>query len=249
MGAVVIANDLEASPLGETVTQINRTGGTATALPADITSRQFPDVAVELALDSYGSLDIVVNNAGWTTSRLVHQITDAEWGQLYAVHVDAPFRLLRRAQPVFAAQAQRDRQRNMHRQRKVVSVSSLAGIHGLTGGAHYASAKAAVIALSRSLAKEWARHSVNVNAVALGVVDTRLVRTPAPENVLTPAGGETIQLGIEPKNQHLLLERTAMRRPGWPDEAAGAISFLCSPDSDYITGHVLECSGGTSATP
>jgi 3-oxoacyl-[acyl-carrier protein] reductase len=243
-GARIVVNDLDPDPAADTVERIEKAGGQAVAVPGSITDTGFADRFIDTAMSAYGELDIVVNNAGYTWDGVIQKITDEQWTAILDVHVTAPFRLLRAAQPVIKTLVQRDRAAGTLHHRKVVNVSSISGLAGNPGQANYAAAKAAVIGLTKTLAKEWGRYAVNVNAVAYGVIRTRLTDPSGPGRI--DVGGRQLTVGLNHDIAADLDRAIPLGRPGTAEEAAGAVYLLCTPEADYITGEVLTCSGGYS---
>jgi 3-oxoacyl-[acyl-carrier protein] reductase len=130
--------------------------------------------------------------------------------------------------------------------RKVVNVSSISGTMGMVTQVNYSGAKAAIIGMTKALAKEWGPSRVNVNAVAFGLIDTRL-SVVHDEGATMEVAGREVRLGLPPGVRESMRDIVPLGRPGRVEEAAGAIAFLCSPWSDYVTGHVLTVSGGATA--
>ncbi|MBB2911239.1 3-oxoacyl-[acyl-carrier protein] reductase [Streptosporangium becharense] len=237
-GARVVVNDLDREPAAETVAAIEAAGGEALACVGSVTDDGFAERFVAEAVDGFGGLDIIVNNAGYTWDNVIQKMADEQWDAMHDVHVKAPFRVLRAAQPYIRANP-------VDHHRKVVNISSVSGIGGHPGQANYSSAKAAVIGLTKALSKEWGRLKVNVNAVAFGLIETRLtVAVSGAETI--EVEGRQIKVGI---STDFLAASTAMiplGRAGSPAEAAGAVYLLCLPESDYISGQVVVCGGGLS---
>jgi len=243
-GARVVVNDLDEGPAKDTVDAIEAAGGQAVACVGSVTEDDFAERFVQTAVDTYGGLDIVVNNAGYTWDTVIQKMSDEQWDTILNLHLRAPFRILRAAQPVFSRQAKAEAAQGIRVQRRVVNISSGAGTDGNAGQANYSSAKAGIIGLTKTLAKEWGRYQVNVNAVAYGWILTRLTEVPAGRDALVEVDGRTLPMGINPAVRAQLEAMTPLGRPGTPEEAAGAVFLLCSPEADYITGHVLMCDGG-----
>jgi len=243
-GARVVVNDLDPVPAAETVALIGEAGGEAVAFPGDITEPGFAERFVAAAVDAYGGLHIVVNNAGFTWDGVIQKTTDERWDAILDVHLKAPFRILRAAQPVIAAAARREAVVGRVAHRKVVNVSSIVGLSGNAGQVNYGSAKAGLIGLTRTLAKEWGRYAVNVNAVAFGLISTRLTEAAAGSEAAIEVGGRRIPVGISPEYVDAIAQAIPLRRTGTVEEAAGAVYLMCTPESDYISGQVLVCGGG-----
>jgi 3-oxoacyl-[acyl-carrier protein] reductase len=185
-----------------------------------------------------------VNNAGYTWDSVIQKMTDEQWDTIVDLHLKAPFRILRAAQPVISRLYKAEAAEGRRVQRKVVNISSGAS-NGNAGQANYSSAKAGVIGLTKTLAKEWGRYQVNVNAVAYGWILTRLTETKAGDSASKiEIDGRLLPMGINPEVRKQLEAMTPLGRAGTPEEAAGAVYLLCTPEADYITGQVLFCDGG-----
>lgn len=242
-GAAVAINDLDDEPAAETAARIREGGGRATYLPGDITQPEFPQRLVDATLENLGGLDIVVNNAGYTWDSVIQKTTDEQFQAMLDIHVKAPFRLLRAAAGHIRDSAKHEARAGKRVMRKVVNITSIAGTDGNAGQAGYSSGKAAVIGLTKSLAKEWGRYNVNVNAVGFGIIETRLTQALGPQAGID-IRGQRIAVGVPPQFLERLPQVCPLGRPGSAAEAAGAVLFFCSPLSDYVTGEVLICGGG-----
>lgn len=241
-GAKVIACDLDEGALASTITEIQALGKEiGVALAGNVTDPAFPNRLVQCAIQ-HGGLDIVVNNAGYTWDSVIQKTTDEQFLAMLEIHTVAPFRILRAAAEWFRTSAKAEVESGRIRMRKVVNVSSLSGIDGNPGQCGYASGKAAVVGLTRTLAKEWGRYNVNVNAVAFGLMETRLTK-PMDENIIE-IGERNIKVGMKEEVRQQVVTQIPLMRLGTAEEAAGAIGFLCSSLSDYVTGELLICSGG-----
>ncbi len=244
-GAAVVVNDLDEEPAKEVVAEIEARGGSGTVCAGDVTAEDFADRFVAAAVDSFGGLDIIVNNAGYTWDSVIQKTTDEQWDAILDVHLKAPFQILRAAQPVISAQVKKARSAGDPIVcRKVVNISSLAGIGGNSGQVNYAAAKAGVIGFTKTIAKEWGRYNVTANTVAFGLIKTRLTEVPAGGDGKIDIAGRELKVGV---NSDLLaaVERTVpLGRAGTPVEAAGAVYLLCLPESNYVTGQTLVCGGG-----
>jgi 3-oxoacyl-[acyl-carrier protein] reductase len=243
-GAVILISDLDEKSLAETAELIAAARGKAQTLAGDVTSENFAEELVTAALERLGGVDILVNNAGYTWDGVIHKMSDEQWQSMLDVHLTAPFRIVRAASSYFREAAKREIEAaGRARARKIVNVSSTSGTRGNFGQANYAAAKAGVIGLTKTLAREWGRFNVQVNAVAFGLIDTRLTRDKeSGEKILR--GESSIDLGIPAAMRELAIRQIPLLRPGTPEEAAGAILFFCSPLSDYVSGQVLEVCGG-----
>ena len=242
-GASVVVNDLDDAPAKETVAAIEEAGGRAVACAGSVTADGFAERFVQTAVDEFGGIDIVVNNAGYTWDSVIQKMTDEQWDAILDVHLKAPFRILRAAQPVIAAAAKAEKAEGVVRCRKVVNVSSLAGTGGNACQANYSAAKAGVMGLSKTMAKEWGRYNVTVNTVAFGFIKTRLTAA-ATDGATIDVDGREIAVGMSPALVSALEQMIPLGRGGTPEEAAGAVYLLCLPESDYISGQTVICGGG-----
>jgi 3-oxoacyl-[acyl-carrier protein] reductase len=239
-GAKVLVNDLDGDAAEQAAGEIE---GETVAFAGDLTVDGVPDRLVETAVEAFGGLDIVVNNAGYTWDGPIHKLSDEQFQAMLEIHNVVPFRVLRAAAPHLREPAKRERDEGREVFRKVVNVSSVSGTMGNAGQANYSSGKAGVVGLTKTLAKEWGQFKINVNAVAFGFIETRL--TAAKENAETiHAEGREIQLGIPEQLRQMASMLIPIGRPGTPEEAAGGVFFLCSPWSNYVHGQVLNVTGG-----
>jgi 3-oxoacyl-[acyl-carrier protein] reductase len=242
-GARVLVNDLDGELAEQAASEI---GGGATAFAGDLTKPGVCEGLVETAAAELGKIDIIVNNAGYTWDGVLHQMTDEQFQAMIDIHTVVPFRVLRAAAPHLREPAKRERDEGREVFRKVVNVSSISGTMGNAGQANYASGKAAVVGLTRTLAKEWGQFKVNVNAVAFGFVETRL--TAAKEDGATFEKGDvSIDLGIPEQMRSLATMMIPLGRAATPEEAAGGVFILCTPWSNFVHGQVLNVTGGSFA--
>ena len=242
-GARVVVNDLDAAPAQETVEAITRAGGEAVACPGSVTAADFPRRFIATALETFGGLHIIVNNAGFIWNGPIHKTTDEQWDAIQDVHLRAPFRILREAFPHIRDQTAAEAGAGQRVQRKVVNISSVSGTRGAAGQANYASATAGLVGLTKTLAREWGRYNVNVNCVAFGLIETRLTQEIRGETAIE-IEGRMHRVGLLAQGRAATVAQIPLGRAGTPDEAAGGVLLLCLPESDYITGQVLEVSGG-----
>jgi 3-oxoacyl-[acyl-carrier protein] reductase len=243
-GARLVVNDLDPGELSETVTGVTRRGGEAVGCAGDVTQPSFGDEFVRAALDSFGSVDIIVNNAGYTWDSVIQKMTDEQWQAMLDVHVTGPFRILRAAAPWLREQARREQAEGHEVFRKVVNISSATGLGGNPGQANYAAAKSGINGLTKTLAKEWGRYRVNVNSVAFGLIRTRLTEAPANGEDSIQVDDKRIKVGVTAEQFAAFEQTIPLGRGATPEEAAGAVYLLCAPESNYVTGHVLLCTGG-----
>jgi 3-oxoacyl-[acyl-carrier protein] reductase len=242
-GAKVVINDLDAAPAEQTLAEIRAAGGTATACIGNVSHKDFGERFVATAVDTFGGLDIVVNNAGYTWDSVIQKMTDEQWEAILDVHLAAPFRILRAASEVFRVKSKQEAAAGQGHVRKVVNISSIAGFMGNPGQANYAAAKAGIHGLTRTLAREWGRYQVTVNTVAFGLIQTRLT-VAADGGSTIDVDGRALKVGVNPEFLKQAEAGIPLGRAGKPSEAAGAVYLLCTPDSDYVTGQLLICAGG-----
>ncbi|MEU7145271.1 SDR family oxidoreductase [Nocardia sp. NPDC046473] len=244
-GAKVVVNDLDAEPAKETVAAVAAAGGQAVSCVGSVTEDGFAERFVQTAVDEFGGLDIIINNAGYTWDSVIQKMTDEQWDAILDVHLKAPFRILRAAQPVIAAAVKQAKAAGEPVPcRKVVNISSMAGTGGNAGQANYSSGKAGVLGLTKALAKEWGRYNVTVNAVAFGLIKTRLTEAPAGTGGTIDVQGKEIKVGVNPNLLAAMEQMIPLGRGGTPAEAAGAVYLLCLPESDYVSAQTLVCGGG-----
>ena len=239
-GAKVVINDLDGDVAEQTSKEI---AGETTVFSGDLTKGDAPDKLVQTAIDAWGKLDIIVNNAGYTLDAPIHRLSDDWWQRMLDIHVTVPFRVVRAAAPHFREPAKREREEGREVFRKIVNVSSTSGTFGNAGQANYSAAKSAVVGLTKTLAKEWGQFKVNTNAVAFGFIDTRLTQSKDDANRMV-IDGEEVQLGIPDQLRGMSQMLIPLGRPAAPEEAAGGVFFLCSPWSNYVHGQVLNVTGG-----
>ncbi len=242
-GARIVVNDLDADPAEETVQAIRAAGGQAVACIGSVSAPDFAERFVGTAVSEFKGLDIIVNNAGYTWDSVVQKMTDEQWYAMIDVHLTAPFRILRAAQPVIRALAKAEGEAGQRVVRKVVNISSVAGLFGNAGQANYSTAKAGIVGMTQTLAKEWGRMNVTVNCVAFGFIQTRLTASTAEATAANIEGRE-IKVGVNPGLLAMMEQSIPLGRGGTPEEAAGAVYLLCAPESDYVSGQTLMCTGG-----
>lgn len=212
----------------------------------NVTEADFGARFVKKAVDAFGGLDIIVNNAGYTWDAVVQKMSDEQWYAMIDCHLTAPFRILRAAQPVIKALAQEEAARGASHHRKVVNISSIAGLTGNPGQINYASAKAGLVGMTLTLAKEWGRLRTNVNCVAFGLISTRLTEPTADAHATVRIGERDIRVGLNPELKSTLERTIPLGRAGTPQDAAGAVFLFCTPESDYISGQTVLCAGGAT---
>ena len=189
------------------------------AIVADISTADGAGVAIEAAMQQLGRLDVLVNNAGITRDTLLMRMNDDDWDDVLTTNLKGAFLTSKAAI------------RPMLRQRsgRIVNISSVVGQVGNAGQANYAAAKAGLIGFTKSLAKEVGSRGITVNAIAPGFIDTRMTA------------------GLPDETKSAILERTPLNRFGMPEDVAGAVAYLASPEASYITGHTLVLDGGLTS--
>jgi len=240
-GAKVLINDLDGDVAEEASNEI---AGETAVFSGDLTKTGACDDLVAAAVDAFGGVDIVVNNAGYTWDGVIHRMTDEQFQAMIEIHTAVPFRVARALAPHWREAAKAERAEDKEVFRKIINVSSTSGTMGNPGQANYSSAKMAVVGLTKTLAKEWGQFKINVNAVAFGFVDTRLTAAKEEGGEMTAPGGEKIELGIPEQMRAMAQAVIPLGRAAQPTEAAGPVLFLASPLANYVHGQVLNVTGG-----
>jgi 3-oxoacyl-[acyl-carrier protein] reductase len=241
-GAGVLACDLDQDVLLETQASVAAPERVA-ILRGDLMEPAVPQRIVDAALQTFHSLDIIVNCAGFSWDNVIQKATDEQFLAMLNIHIMAPFRLLRAASGYLRETARREIAAGRQIMRKVVNITSISGTDGNPGQAGYAAGKAGVIGLTKTMAKEWGRYNINVNAVGFGLIQTRMTQ-PLSSGANVTVAGKEVPIGVQPSVLDSIESVCPLRRMGTPEEAAGAVLFFCSSLSDYVTGEVLICSGG-----
>ena len=240
-GARVLVTDLDEDVAREAAEGI---AGETAVFGGDLTQDGVPEAVVQRAVDSFGQLDIVVNNAGYTWDGMAHKMSDDQFRAMLEIHTVVPFRLCRAAAPYLRDAGKADKEAGREIFRKVVNVTSISGTQGNLGQANYSAAKAGLVGLTKTLAREWGPFKVNVNAVAFGFVETRLTAASDEGGEAFVKDGVEIPLGIPERMRQMAPMIIPLGRPATPEDAAGPIFFLCSPWSNFVHGQVLTASGG-----
>jgi 3-oxoacyl-[acyl-carrier protein] reductase len=239
-GAQVLINDLDGDVAEQAAGEI---AGDTAVFAGDLTKPGAADELVAKAIDAFGKIDIIVNNAGYTVDAPVHKMSDEQFQAMIDIHTIVPFRVIRAAAPHLREPAKKEREEGKEVFRKIVNISSTSGTFGNAGQANYSAGKAGVVGLTKTIAKEWGQFKVNVNAVAFGFIDTRLTQAKVDDNTME-IGGEKVQLGIPEQMRQMASMLIPLGRPASPEEAAGGVFFLCSPWSNYVHGQTLHVTGG-----
>ncbi|HEV3055387.1 MAG TPA: SDR family oxidoreductase [Solirubrobacteraceae bacterium] len=239
-GAKVLINDLDGDVAEQTASEID---GDTLVYAGDLTKPGVPDELVQKVIDEWGQVDILVNNAGYTLDAPIHKMSDEWFQRMLDIHSIVPFRMCRAVAPFMREPAKEEKEEGREVFRKIVNVSSISGTMGNAGQANYSSGKSAVVGLTKTLAKEWGQFKINVNAVAFGYIETRLTASKDEANTME-IGGEKVQLGIPDQLRGMAPMLIPLGRAGTPEEAAGGVFFLCSPWANFVTGQVLNITGG-----
>jgi len=215
-GSDIVICDVDVEAAQQTQSEIEALGRRALGVKVDVTVIKEVEEMVHLILDKFSKIDILINNAGITKDNLILRMSEAEWDNVLSVNLKGAFNCIKSVS------------RRMIKQRygKIVNVASIIGIIGNAGQANYAASKGGLIALTKSLAKELASRSVNVNAIAPGFIKTAMTDK------------------LPPDYQKQMLDAIPLGRFGSPEDVAKVCVFLASSESDYITGQVLVIDGG-----
>ncbi|HBV98740.1 MAG: 3-oxoacyl-ACP reductase [Peptococcaceae bacterium BICA1-7] len=244
-GARLVITDIDNAPAEEVVGEIRKMGGEAIAVVGDVTAADYPGRLISETVEAFGpDIDIIVNNAGYTWDATAHKMTDKQWQAMLDVHVTAPFRIIREASPYMRDNAVKEKEQNGRAKcRKIINISSIAGLDGNFGQANYSSAKAAVVGLTKTMSREWGPFNICVNCVAFGFIDTRLTQSKEKGEVIEK-DGEKVAIGVPDKIRMMVNLLCPLGRAADPDEAAAGILMMASPMADYITGQVIRVTGG-----
>jgi 2-hydroxycyclohexanecarboxyl-CoA dehydrogenase len=221
-GAKVAVFDINLEAAQKVADEINVSGGSAAAFKCDITDRVAVDVAVAETIDQFGSIDVLVNNAGWDIFKPFVKTAPEEWTKLIAINLTGALHMHHAVLPGMVER----------KNGRIVNIASDAARVGSSGEAVYAACKGGLVAFSKTIAREHARHNVNVNVVCPGPTDTALFAD-------YKAGA-----GNPEKLMEAFTRSIPLGRIGQPDDLPGAILFFASDDARYVTGQVLSVSGG-----
>jgi len=240
-GARVLINDLDADVAEQAASEID---GETAVFAGDLTKEGAADELVKAANDAFGTVDIAINNAGYTWDGVAHKMSDEQFQAMLDIHTIVPFRVARALAPSWREAAKAERGEGKEVFRKIVNVSSTSGMMGNAGQVNYSAAKMGVVGLTKTLAKEWGQFKINVNAVAFGFVETRLTAAKEAGEEMTSPTGEKIELGIPEQMRAMASAIIPLGRPATPEEASGPVLFLSSPLANYMHGQVLNVTGG-----
>ena len=239
-GAKVLINDIDGDVAEQAASEID---GETAVFSGDLTSEGACDKLVETAIEAFGSVDCVINNAGYTWDGVVHRMSDEQFQAMLEIHTVVPFRVIRAIAPHWREAAKAEAAEGNEVFRKIVNISSVSGTMGNAGQANYAAAKAGVTGLTKTIAKEWGQFKINCNAIAFGFVETRLTASK-DEGGEIERDGEKIGLGIPDQAREMAKFIIPLGRPAQPEEAAGPVLLLCSNYANYIHGQVINVTGG-----
>lgn len=227
-GAAVFLTDIDEAPLMEVVKELQTAGGKADGCAGDVRKAEDCQKVMDKAVEKFGKIDILVNNAGLTRDALINRMTDDQWNVCVDISLKGTFNCIRAASKYMMKAGHNGR---------IVNVASVAGLMGNVGQINYSAAKAGIIGLTKTVAREWGRFGITCNVVAYGFVDTRLTREK--ETQQEHVNGELV--GIPKKIRDMILLQVKIMTP---EDAAKPVLFLASDDAAFITGHVLNVSAG-----
>jgi len=215
-GAKVVVADLNEKGGREIVEEIKKAGGEAFFAKLDVCNREQSQEVVKETLDRYGKIDVLINNAGINQDALIQKMTEEQWDNVLTVDLKGPFNCI---QAVVDAMTE-------HGTGEIINVSSIVGLYGNIGQTNYAAAKAGLIGMTKTLAKELGKKGIRINAVAPGFISTPMT-AKVPEKILD-----------------MMKEKTPLKRLGQPDDVAYALLYLASDEANFVNGAVLSVDGG-----
>jgi len=247
-GSKVIVTDIDAAKSDAVANGILKAGGTASSFPGDIMDPEFAQRLIEHTIKTFGKINNIINNAGFTWDGVIHKMSDKQWNTIIECHNTAPFRIIRAAAPYLREPAKEEISKGLTPEsRCIINISSISGTHGNAGQINYSTAKMGILGLTKTVAKEWGFLGIRCNCIAFGTILTRLTQAQTSTSTIEVAG-EKIGIGIPAANvsKDAFKATVPLERAGTVDEAAGSILMLCSPLASYITGQCLEVTGGRS---
>jgi 3-oxoacyl-[acyl-carrier protein] reductase len=216
LGANIVVNDVVEAAAAKVVAEVEAAGREAIVSTASVSDAEAVDGMVAAAMEKWGRVDILVNNAGITRDSLLMRMKDDQWDSVLEINLKGAFVCTRSAvRPMVKA-----------RYGRIINIASIVGARGNAGQANYAASKGGLIALTKTIAQEFASRDITCNAVAPGVVDTAMFRA-LPE-----------------ETQQAWMDQVPLGRAGTPEDVAECVAFFCLPGGSYITGHVLHLNGG-----
>ena len=239
-GAKVFLCDVDKDPLEKTINEIKSINRHISGISGDVTKQSdVQNIMKKEAEFGNGSIDILCNIAGITRDRVIQKMTLEDWNFIISINLTGTFNCIQAAEPYIRETAKNELEKTGKiNSRSIINISSTSGTTGNPGQINYAASKAGIVGLTKTVAKEWARYNIRCNAIAPGVIETRL----------TQAKKEGEDFGIPEKQKQMLLnlqkETGLARDPGQPEDVANAILFFASDLSSYVTGQVLTVAGG-----
>ncbi|MBC8180994.1 3-oxoacyl-[acyl-carrier-protein] reductase [candidate division KSB1 bacterium] len=215
-GFRIVICDIMEDEVVKTAKEMEQFGTKTIGVKVDVTKIEDVEKLFEETVSTFGSVDVLVNNAGITRDTLLIRMKESDWDAVIAVNLKGTFNCTKAAAKYMMKQ----------RSGKIVNISSVVGVMGNVGQANYSASKGGVISLTKSAAKELAARNITVNAVAPGYIETEMTK------VLPDAAKESF------------LNLIPLKRPGQPEDVANVVSFLISPAADYVTGQVINIDGG-----
>ena len=210
-GARVVVNDLNADVAEEAAEAIRKTGAEAVAVAGSVTDPQFPNTLIKSTVDRFKALDIIVNNAGYTYDGVIQKMDDEQWYAMIDCHLTGPFRILRAASLFWRDWAKQEQAAGKRVIRRVVNTSSTSGVAGNAGQVNYSAGKMGIVGVTKTLAKEWGRLNIHVNAVAYGFIETRLTAAK-DKSQKESVDGHAVEMGI-PEQMRQLRDADGPARP------------------------------------
>ena len=218
-GADVLVNySASEGPAMQLVEEIRAMGRKSVAVRADVANKAEVENMINTAKETFGRLDILINNAGFTRPGMLHKLSETDWDAVLAAHLKGPFLAIQAASKYFMEQ----------NYGKIINISSVAGLVGTVGQVNYSAAKGGILSFTKSVARELARYNVCANVISLGIVETDM----------------TEKIRSDEKLKEIYMNRILLKRFASADDITPAFVFLASPESDYITGQVIPVDGG-----
>lgn len=224
-GAKVVINDIDEEVALSTVNEIKQSGGKAIAVLGSVANSEDANRLINVTLSEFGTIHTLINNAAASRTAMIHKMTDTDWDLVVDVGLTGAFNCIRAVAPIFIERGKANPEALSNG--KIINITSVAGMTGTIGQMNYGAAKAGVIGLTMSAAREWGNYRIQSNAVAFGVVETRMTETIRQE-----------------KFADAYLRKIVLNRFATTDDVVPGVLFLSSQDANYITGHVLNISGG-----
>lgn len=234
-GASVVVNDVEEEPAKETLRMIEEKGGKGVICIADVSNKKECERLMSIAGElGNGSIDILANIAGITRDAVIHKMSEEWWDLVINVNLKGTFNCIQAIAPYMREVAKKEKEQGIIKHRKIINTSSTAALRGNPGQINYVAAKEGIIGITKVVAREWGSFYINCNCVAPGFTETRLTAPKKKGDVL----------GIPPEQREATIKMIPFGRPALPIDVAKVFLFFASPLSDYVTGQVINVSGG-----